>query len=49
LARAASHRGLMRFKIDKGALNVAIFIGFMKRLITPPSTKAQERFRKGWN
>ncbi|MGH6839039.1 MAG: IS630 family transposase [Methylocella sp.] len=29
---AVSNRGLMRFKIYKGALNVAIFLDFMKRL-----------------
>jgi hypothetical protein len=30
---AVSNRGLMRFKLYKGALNVAIFIDFLRRLI----------------
>ncbi len=36
---AVSNRGLMRFKLYKGALNVAIFIGFMKRLIKDAKQK----------
>ena len=34
-----SNRGLMRFKLYKGALNVAIFIDFMKRLIKDAKQK----------
>ena len=30
---AVSNRSLMRFKLYKGALNVANFIDFMKRLV----------------
>src|ERR1039457_4287306 len=36
---AVSNRGLMRFKLYKGALNVAIFIDFMKRLIKDAKQK----------
>ena len=36
---AVSNRGLMRFKLYKGALNVAIFIDFMKRLIKDAAQK----------
>ena len=36
---AISNRGLMRFKLYKGALNVAIFIDFMKRLIKDAKQK----------
>ena len=36
---AVSNRGLMRFKLYKGALNVAIFIDFMKRLIKDAKPK----------
>jgi transposase len=36
---AVSNRGLMRFKLYKGALNVAIFIDFMKRLIKDTKQK----------
>ena len=36
---AVSNRGLMRFKLYKGALNVAIFIDFMKRLLKDAKQK----------
>lgn len=36
---AVSNRGLMRFKLYKGALNVAIFIDFTKRLIKDAKQK----------
>ena len=36
---AVSNRGLMRFKLYKGALNVAIFIDFLKRLIKDAKQK----------
>jgi transposase len=36
---AVSNRGLMRFKLYKGALNVAIFIDFMKRLVKDAKQK----------
>jgi transposase len=36
---AVSNRGLMRFRLYKGALNVKIFIGFMKRLIKDAKQK----------
>ena len=36
---AVSNRGLMRFKLYKGALNVAIFIDFSKRLIKDAKQK----------
>ena len=36
---AVSNRGLMRFKLYKGALNVVIFIDFLKRLIKDAKQK----------
>ena len=36
---AVSNRGLMRFRLYKGALNVAIFIDFMKRLVKDAKQK----------
>ncbi len=36
---AMSNRGRMRFKIYKGALNVEIFIAFMRRLIKDAKQK----------
>jgi transposase len=36
---AVSNRGLMRFKLYKGALNVKIFIAFMRRLIKDAKQK----------
>ena len=36
---AVSNRGLMRFKLYKGALNVAIFIDFMERLLKDAKQK----------
>ncbi len=36
---AVNNRGLMRFKLYKGALNVAIFIDFMKRLVKDAKQK----------
>jgi len=36
---AVSNRGLMRFKLYKGALNVSIFIDFVKRLIKDAKQK----------
>jgi len=56
---AVSNRGLMRFKLYKGALNVAIFIDFMKRLLKDAKRKVflivdnlrvitPRRFRIGW-
>ena len=36
---AVSNRGLMRFKLYKGALNVPIFIQFMKRLLKDAKQK----------
>ena len=36
---AVSNRGLMRFKLYKGALNVAIFVDFMKRLLKDAKQK----------
>ena len=36
---AVSNRGLMRFKLYKGALNLAIFIDFMKRLVEDAKQK----------
>jgi len=56
---AVSNRGLMRFKLYKGALNVAIFIDFMNRLIKDAKQKVflivdnfasitPRRFRIGW-
>jgi transposase len=36
---AVNNRGLMRFKLYKGALNVAIFIDFMKRLLKDAKQK----------
>jgi transposase len=40
---AVSNRGLMRFKLYKGALNVAIFIDFMKRLVKDAKQKVCKR------
>ena len=37
---AVSNRGLMRFKLYEGALNVAIFIDFLKRLVKDAKQKA---------
>lgn len=36
---AVNNRGLMRFKLYKGALNVAIFLDFLKRLIKDATQK----------
>jgi hypothetical protein len=36
---AVSNRGLMRFRLYKGALNVTIFIDFMKRLVKDAKQK----------
>ena len=36
---AVSNRGLMRFRLYEGALNVAIFIDFLKRLIKDAKQK----------
>ena len=35
---AVSNRGLMRFRLYKGALNVTIFIDFLKRLVMKAAT-----------
>ena len=37
---AVSNRGLMRFRLYEGALNVAIFIDFLKRLVKDAKQKA---------
>jgi hypothetical protein len=38
-ARSAEDRGLRRFKLYKGALNVAIFIDFLKRVVQDAKPK----------